>query len=29
LIVKAGKFACVVYDNRILPVALDAFKNAG
>jgi len=28
-IVKAGKFACVVYDNRILPVALDAFKNAG
>jgi len=28
-IVKDGKFACVVYDNRILPLALDAFKNAG
>lgn len=28
-IVKKGNFACVVYDNRILPLVLDAFKNAG
>ena len=28
-VVKKGHFACVVYDNRILPLALDAFKNAG
>lgn len=28
-IIKQGNFACVVYDNRILPLALNAFKNAG
>jgi site-specific DNA-methyltransferase (adenine-specific) len=28
-IVKQGNFACVIYDNRILPLVLDAFRRAG
>ncbi len=28
-IVKKGNFACVIYDNRIIPLVLDAFKRAG
>ena len=28
-IVKKGKFACVIYDNRILPLVLKAFRDNG
>jgi len=28
-VVKKGNFACVIYDNRILPLVLDSFKRAG
>lgn len=28
-IIKKGKYAIVIYDNRILPLIFDAFKNAG
>lgn len=28
-VVKQGRFCCVIYDNRILPLVMSAFRNAG